>query len=57
MTVNKMSERPSPSVPRSTQQYRYASLKDGDKFCEMRRYAISSLCVRHRVYTYLRKLR
>jgi len=31
-------------------KYRYASLNDEDTFREMRRYAISSLCERHRVY-------
>jgi len=28
----------------------HASLNDGDSFWEMRLYAISSLCERHRVY-------
>jgi hypothetical protein len=30
--------------------YMYASLNDGDTFWETRRWAISSLCERHRVY-------
>jgi len=30
--------------------YSYASLNDEDTFREMRRYAISSSCERHRVY-------
>jgi len=37
MTVNKMSERPSPSLPYCTQQFRYASLNDGVTFRELRR--------------------
>jgi len=38
-----------------TFMYRYASFNDGDTFWEMYRYAISSLCERHRVYLHKRR--
>jgi len=38
------------TVNANFEKYRYELLNDGDTFCEMRRYAISSLCERHRLY-------